>query len=122
MENIRFLRIWQLLGVLFWLAFSVAASKTVSALFWTPRHMVLELRAGSRVPQFFTINPCLAFGPLQICFWYANPGGPLFGAQWDRSWGQRGGTGGLWQIAETLHFPRFLAPSAGPGHDQTGLQ
>ena len=66
-ENIRFLRLWQLLGVLFWLAFSVAASKTVSALFWTPRHMVLELRAGSRVPQFFTINPCLAFGPLQKC-------------------------------------------------------
>ena len=68
MENIRFLMIWQLLGVLFWLAFSVAASKTVSALFWTPRHMVLELRAGSRVPKFFKVKPCLAFGPLQICF------------------------------------------------------
>ena len=50
MENITFLKFWQLSGVLFWLAFLVAASKAVSALFWTPRGMVLELRAGSRVP------------------------------------------------------------------------
>ena len=56
MENITFLRFWQLSGVLFWLAFWVAASKTVSALFWTPRRMVLEVRAGSRVPNFFKIK------------------------------------------------------------------
>ena len=56
MENITFLRFRELSGVHFWLAFLVAASKAVSALFWTPRGMVLELRAGSRVPKFFKIG------------------------------------------------------------------
>ena len=52
----------------------------------------------------------------------AHPGGPFFGAQWGRSREQSGGAGGLSQIAETLCFPRFWAPFAGPGHEQTGLQ